>query len=102
MIDLSIVLWWMIAGWCGTPWPGYEIPRPPLPQVIMGLAVGLVGGVIGGWVFVSLWPPSEGSEIGVYVAISGIPAFAGARVLSNILQVLALGPQPVPPGKPSR
>lgn len=100
MVDISLIVWWLIAGWCGTRWPGYEIPRPPLPKTFLVIAVGLIGAVIGGWVFVSIWPPSDGAVNGVYVAVSGLPAFAGSRLFSDMLQVLALGPQPIPPGKP--
>ena len=100
MVDVFLIVWWIIAGWCGTPWPGKEMPRPPAPKGFLVIAVGLIGAVIGGWAFVSIWPPTEGTVHGVYAAVSGLPAFAGARVLSNILQVLALGPQPIPPGKP--
>ena len=100
MVDISLIAWWLIAGWCGTRWPGHEIPRPPVSKVLLVIAVSLVGAVIGGWVFVSIWPPTEATVDGVYAAVSGLPAFAGAKILSNMLQVLALGPQPIPPGKP--
>jgi uncharacterized membrane protein YeaQ/YmgE (transglycosylase-associated protein family) len=66
----------------------------------MAIAVGLVGALVGGWVFTLVWPATEASIASVYAAVSGLPAFAGARLLTDIVGVTALGPQPIPPGAP--
>jgi uncharacterized membrane protein YeaQ/YmgE (transglycosylase-associated protein family) len=97
MMDASLVIWWLVAGWCGTPWRGRPLPPLPLPRFLITVAVGLVGGVVGGWVFTAVWPTTEAAVGAVYAAVSGLPAFAGARVLTDILGVSALGPQPIPP-----
>ena len=97
-MDTSLFVWWLVAGWCGTPWPGRKFPPRPLPHTLITIAIGLIGGLLGGWMFTTVWP-AEGGTVAVYVAVSGLPAFAGARILTDILGVTALGPQPIPPGE---
>jgi hypothetical protein len=57
--------------------------------------------LLGGWVFTLVWPAAEAGVTGIYAAVSGLPAFAGARLLADIFDIRALGPQPIPPGKSS-
>ena len=98
-MDMSLLVWWLIAGWCGTPPRRPKVPTPPFPQVLMVIAAGLIGGLLGGWLFTAVWPLTEASAGGIYAAVSGLPALAGGRVLSDILGlgIRALGPQPIPP-----
>lgn len=100
-MDTSLLLWWLIAGWCGTSWPRRPLPPRALPSVLVIIGVGLVGGLLGGWVFTLVWPAAEAGVTGIYAAVSGLPAFAGARLLADIFDIRALGPQPIPPGKSS-
>ncbi len=97
MIEMSLIMWWLIAGWCGISWPGRKIPQRPSSKVYFTIVVGLIGAVTGGWIFSFVWPPAETSVYSVYVAVSGLPAVAGARILADIFQAVALGPQPIPP-----
>lgn len=57
---LSLFVLWGITGWCGTlllillrfPPPPLDTPeRPPRPNWLLPRIIGVVGGVIGGWVF---------------------------------------------------
>jgi hypothetical protein len=99
-MDTSLLVWWLIAGWCGTRPRRPKVPPPPLPQVLILIAAGLIGGLLGGWLFTAVWPVAEVSAGAIYAAVSGLPAFAGGRVVSDILGfwIRALGPQPIPPG----
>lgn len=97
MLDTTLLIWWLIAGWCGTPWPGRNIPPRPPQKGLLTIIVGFIGGLIGGWLFTLVWPPTESIALSIYTIASGLPAFAGARVLTDILGVFSLGPQPEPP-----
>ena len=98
MMNLGLIGWWLVVGWCATPWTVQRRPRPPLPRAALSVILRLVGAVLGGWVFLYLWPPAAEAVSGVYVAASALPAAVGARVFTSLLGVTALGPQPIPPG----
>ena len=89
MPDLPVLVGWALLGWCGTvprPRPPFP-PTPPDPEpwwrgALIGIAIGLVGGVIGGWTFNQLFSADLGSAAGVLLTFAG--AFAGGRVAGDL------------------
>jgi hypothetical protein len=94
----ELLFFWGIVGWCGTPWPRrWPLPLPPPPSPWIRTAVGVVGGVVGGWLFNSAWPVSDAVSVGLAVAASGVGALLGSIVLGDLAGVVSAGPQPEPP-----
>jgi len=82
-------IFWGAVGWCGTPWPGWwrrpTPPPPPDPWWFIDRIVGIVGGVIGGWLFVQAWPVEQAGElVWLAVAASGVGAFVGSLILLDL------------------
>jgi hypothetical protein len=50
--------------------------------------------LLDGGLFTTVWPAESGITA-VYISVSGLPAFAGALILTDILGVTASGPQPI-------
>ena len=53
---------WALAGWCGTPYPGWwRGPRPkpdPEPWWLVKV-VAIIGGVLGGWLVERMFPATD-------------------------------------------
>ena len=91
----STAIFWAIMGYCGSPnipyiphIPGSPTPPPPDPFLVARLGIVLLGGIAGGYLGRIFLEPS--------LIVSGISAYATARVLSGISFVL-LSPHPLPP-----
>lgn len=65
---LSLIVLWALVGWCGNEplvlvlrrrwWPIPPTPGPdPWPILFLPRIIGVVGGVIGGWVFTVVFGP---------------------------------------------
>lgn len=106
----SLFILWAVAGWCITGWPRLRlrwplrkpVPRrpsvpfpepPPYPWLITRI-VGVVGGVIGGWVFTEVFVPQPNPWITagpssepwmlVVAAATTVGAFLGASLLTDL------------------
>ena len=111
---LSLFVLWAIVGWCGNEplwwwllwrrrwwWP---IPPPPPPEpdpwpiILLPRIIGIVGGIVGGWVYTQVFGPQpEPWTSAVPAAATGLGAFLGARLLVDIYG-LATGSRNVPRG----
>jgi len=83
----GLFAFWMLTGWCGTPYPGWwKGPRPPQPDPWWIIKIlGVIGGVAGGWLFYQVWPPGQEVGItGIYVAATGIGAYVGSAFLRDV------------------
>jgi hypothetical protein len=94
-MDFRIAALWALVGWCGTPWPRPwpwppSVDRPLNPWV--SKLVGVVGGLLGGWVFSLLWPVG-GSWTAIDAAATAVGAWVGVITLSNLV---AIGTWPTP------
>jgi hypothetical protein len=75
-----------LVGWCGTP----PKPRPPIPKDPF---VGFIGGVAGG--LLVYWALGfEGTPTATQFFAIAIGAFAGGRVLSDIVDFVLPGRKP--------
>ncbi len=97
MTDVLLIVWWLVAGWCGTPPRTGSTPALSSKRPLMTALVGLVGALSGGGLFMVLYPVAESSNDIVHYAVSGLPALVLARIFSDIFAAVALGPQPEPP-----
>jgi hypothetical protein len=89
-MNIALMLLWAADGWCGTPWPHWPGPRPgPDPWPWWFRAVGVVGGVIGGWVFSAVWPAGD-VNMALYAGATSIGAFVGSAIVQDIAG-LAMG-----------
>ncbi len=88
---------WAMMGYCGSVYPNIPIPGgpppPPDPFRIARFAIVVIGGIVGGYLGQTFLEPS--------FAVSGMSAFAVARVLDSLSWVL-LNPQPLPPKEQGR
>jgi membrane associated rhomboid family serine protease len=78
---------WALVGWCGTPWPHrFRLPPPPPPPDPwwFNRLPAVIGGLLGGWVFNSVWPMTANMS-GVDVAATAVGAFVGAVLLTDIV-----------------
>lgn len=82
----TLLAFWALAGWCGTPWRRWPPPPDPDPWWWMSIILGIFGGIIGGWLFAQIWPVT-GIMTGIDVAATGVGAFVGAGVLNNIYAI---------------
>jgi uncharacterized membrane protein YeaQ/YmgE (transglycosylase-associated protein family) len=95
-MSLGLLLFWGAVGWCGTPWPGWwrhpPPPPPPDPWWLISRLVGIVCGVIGGWLFNQAWPVTQaGAGAGLEVVASGVAALVGAIVLLDLVSMVRGG-----------
>jgi hypothetical protein len=104
---LSLFVFWAIEGWCitGVPrwwwwwWRGpiaLDTPeRPPHPNWLVLGIIGVVGGIIGGWVFMEVFGPSpepwgvagafpQPWAMVVFAAATSVGAFLGASLLTDL------------------
>lgn len=88
-MSTTLVLLWILVGWCGTPWPRrWPWPPPPPPDPWMIKFVNVVGGVVGGWLFNRIWPAGE-VVTGIAAAATTVGAFVGAVVLGDLYGLFA-------------
>jgi len=101
---LSLFVLWGITGWCGTllllllrfpPPPLVDTQeRPPRPNWLLHRIIGVVGGVVGGWVFteafgqgvpwIATGPYPEPWLRIVFAAATAVGAFIGASLLTDL------------------
>jgi hypothetical protein len=106
---LSLFVLWAIVGWCGNEplvwlvlrrwwWPIPPTPPPPGPDpwpiVFLLRIIGIVGGIVGGWVFtvafgfpvpwITAGPHPEPWIPIVVAAATTVGAFLGARLFVDI------------------
>src|SRR5215216_3508709 len=94
---LSLIVLWALVGWCGNEpwlwlvlrrrwWPTPPPPDPdPWPILFLPRVIGIVGGVVGGWVYTQAFGPQPDPwTSAVPAAASALGAFLGARVLVDI------------------
>ena len=87
---LTLLLFSAALGWCGTPYPGWwrkkGPPPPPPPDWFLSIEpepdpwripIGIIGGVAGGLLMSSI---SGGESL----AVVGLAAFAGGRILNEV------------------
>jgi uncharacterized membrane protein YeaQ/YmgE (transglycosylase-associated protein family) len=92
-MNVAVVVLWALVGWCGTPWPRPPIPGPLPPRgPWISKLIGVVGGVVGGWIFNQVWTV-EGAWTGIDAAATAIGAWVGAVFL---IQLFAIGSWPTP------
>jgi uncharacterized membrane protein YeaQ/YmgE (transglycosylase-associated protein family) len=105
-MSAALVIFFGAVGWCGTvgPWwwrkPGP--PPPPDPWWIIDRIVGIIGGVIGGWLFTQGWPIPDQGDIGRAVVAAGVAALVGSLILLDIYGLVrARQPAQVASGSPA-
>lgn len=79
-MDISLLAFWGLVGWCGTPWPRrWPFPWPPGPDPDPWIAkvIGVAGGILGGLAF--------GQFTDTSLVIGAIGAWAGSTILSEIV-----------------
>ena len=96
---LSLFVLWGITGWCGTllllllrfPPPPDTPERPPRPNWLLPRMIGVVGGVVGGWVFTEMFgqgiavgPDPEPWRLAAIAAATTVGAFLGASLLTDL------------------
>lgn len=91
-MNLSLITLWVLVGWCGT------VPRPPFPPDppttrtwLVSRVIGMVAGLVGGYVFTQVFLPSDPVpwRAAVFAAASAVGAFVGARVVTDIYEQLS-------------
>jgi hypothetical protein len=79
-----LFVWWAIVGWCGTVPRGPFPPPPPDPDPYpWRVALGVVGGVLGGWAFSQMFPAGDAS-VAVMAATTGFGALVGSALVGSI------------------
>ena len=84
---MNLTLWalWAVGGWCGTRWPGWwRGPRPPHPDPEPWLTVqiiGVVAGLIGGWIVGQMIGPGMTADM---VTATTIGAVLASRLVTDI------------------
>lgn len=82
---------WALAGWCGTPYPGWwKGPRPkPDPEPWWAIKlIAVLGGLLGGWAVERLFTTPELTP--ALVTATTLGALVGGRFLGDIAS-MALG-----------
>lgn len=96
MIETSMAIWWLLAGWCGVQDSTGAAKVSKVKRQLV-IALTLIAGVIGGGSFFLFSPPIVESAEFVHGVASGLPAFVFARIVHDIVGAAMLGPQPEPP-----
>ena len=102
-MDIMLFAMWGAVGWCGTPYPGWwRGPRPkpdPEPWWLIGKIIGVVAGIIGGYLFTQVFDPTQPvpwrSALGA--ATSSLGAWVVARIVGDIYNA-AMGGNATPAG----
>ena len=84
---------WAVGGWCGTPWPGWwRGPRPhpdPEPWIVVQI-IGVIAGVIGGWIVnQALGPGAE--QMADRITATTIGALLASRLVTDIYRLATGG-----------
>jgi len=81
-MSTGLFVFWALVGWCGTPtilWPQLDPPPDPWrPRLI-----GVIGGLVGGFLFNEIWPMG-GGQTAVAVAVTAVGAWVGSVLLNNM------------------
>ena len=100
-MSVSMLIFWGLVGWCGTPWPLRWPPPPPPPPTFrwfVSRLVGVVGGIAGGWIVNgTLLVQEVPGAIASTVIATGLGALVGSIFLQDVVGGLFVGPQPEPP-----
>jgi uncharacterized membrane protein YeaQ/YmgE (transglycosylase-associated protein family) len=91
-MSVALFIFWGAVGWCGTPWPWRVPPPPPPPDLwwFIDRIVGIVGGIIGGWLFAQAWPIPQ-ADAALAVLASGAGALVGTLILSDLYALVRRG-----------
>jgi len=86
-MTIGMLIFFGAVGWCGTGWPWWwhrpPPPPPPDPWWFIDRIVGIVGGVVGGWLFTQGWAiPDQGG--GLSAAAAGLGALVGSLILLDL------------------
>lgn len=93
-MNVAAAVLWILVGWCGTPWPKPWPGPPPGDRKVKPWTTkiaGVVGGFVGGWLFLQGWAV-EGLWTGVDAAATAVGAWVGAVFLSQFF----IGTWPTP------
>ncbi|HIK33475.1 MAG TPA: hypothetical protein IGS17_11750 [Oscillatoriales cyanobacterium M59_W2019_021] len=84
-MNLALLITWAIAGWCGTVPPRlqWRFPPPPNPfwRIAYG-AIGIAGGVAGGFLYNSAFPAQSLDTVSVAATTFG--ALLGGILASDL------------------
>jgi uncharacterized membrane protein YeaQ/YmgE (transglycosylase-associated protein family) len=87
-VSLGALIYFAAVGWCGTGWPWWwrrpPPPPPPDPWWFIDRIVGIVGGVVGGWLFTQSWPVAEGAGAGLSLVAAGFGALVGSLIILDL------------------
>ena len=89
-----LYLFFALAGWCGTPWPGrWPGPKPdPDPNPWFSKIAGVVGGLLGGLAISRILTVSTVPDTAPALTLAMLAgAFIGGRVLSDIAIIIVGG-----------
>lgn len=85
-MNIGLLAWWVLVGWCGTvprPWP-WPWPPPPDPDPYPWLKViNVIGGVVGGWTFSQMFPAGD-TSIAIVAATTSVGAFVGSILFGDV------------------
>ena len=96
-MNLPLLIFWGAIGWSITALIQAITTKSSLTNSwLLGRVVGVVGGILGGWLFTLAWS-SQIPIDGVGAAATLVGAIAGAIVLTDLFSQVLLGPQPEPP-----
>ena len=91
-MNLTLFALWAVGGWCGTRWPGWwRGPRPPHPDPEPWLVVqiiGVVAGLIGGWIISQMVGPGMTAD---RVTATTIGAVLASRLVTDIYRLATGG-----------
>ena len=89
-MSLTLLALWAFVGWCGTVprrWPFPPGPPDPDPWWFISRIVGIVSGLLGGWIYTRWFPcpPPEPWVSALPAAASAVGAFVTARFVTDIV-----------------
>ena len=81
-MNLALMLLWAGDGYCGN---GLRPRKGPHPEPWWFSVLGIVGGVIGGWVFSMVWPAAD-TNMALYAGATSVGAVVGSVILQNVAE----------------